>query len=56
MANLAVTGLNFAINKKADELELAQAPKRAAYLSTLESAKVLEQEDEKKVDKVLKDI
>ena len=39
MANLAVTGLNFAINKKADELELAQAPKRAAYLSTLESAK-----------------
>ena len=39
MANLAVTGLNFAINQKADALELAQAPKRAAYLSTLESAK-----------------
>lgn len=39
MANLAVTGLNFVINQKADALELAQAPKRGAYLSTLESAK-----------------
>ena len=49
MANLAVTGLNFAINKKADELELAQAPKRAAYLSTLESAKSFRAgEDERK--------
>lgn len=39
LANLAVSGLNFAINQKADALELAQAPKRAAYLSTMESAK-----------------
>ena len=49
MANLAVTGLNFAINQKADALELAQAPKRAAYLSTLESAKSFRAgEDERK--------
>jgi hypothetical protein len=39
MANLAVSGINFAINQKADALELSQAPKRGAYLSTLESAK-----------------
>lgn len=39
LANLAVSGVNFAINQKANALELSQAPKRGAYLSTLESAK-----------------
>ncbi len=39
LANLAVSGVNFAINQKANALELSQAPKRSAYLSTLESAK-----------------
>ena len=39
LANLAVTGINFAINQKADALETSRATNRAHYLTQLENAK-----------------
>lgn len=39
MANLAVSGVNFALNQKADQLELDRITERSNLLNTLESAK-----------------
>jgi hypothetical protein len=39
MANLAVSGVNFALNQKADALETSRATQRAHYLTQLENAK-----------------
>jgi len=39
MANLAVSGVNFVLNQKADALETSRATQRAHYLTQLENAK-----------------
>jgi len=39
LANLVVSGVNFAINQKADALETSRATQRAHYLTQLENAK-----------------
>jgi hypothetical protein len=46
LANLAVSGVNFAINQKANALEANQATKRAAYQNTLTSLDSFKLEDE----------
>ena len=49
LANLAVTGINFAISQKADALEANQATKRAAYQNTLTSLDSFKLEDEARI-------
>ena len=39
LANLAVSGVNFVLNQKADALETSRATQRAHYLAQLENSK-----------------
>jgi hypothetical protein len=50
LANLGISGINFAINQKADELERNQVPQRAAYENLLADQETWVQEEKDRVD------
>ena len=50
MANLAVSGVNFVLNQKADELERNQVPQKAAYENLLTDQETWVQEEKNRVD------
>ena len=50
LANLAVTGINFAINQKADELERNQIPQKAAYQALIADQETWVQEEKNRIN------